>query len=72
MSSPVDTTGRSPTEVWETSPEYIRGRVRYSEYVGWMKYGYSAIVAWEDTPWYRDARHAYRKRINRSWDKEST
>lgn len=79
MSSQADTTGRLHIsrhwdKSWKDSVEYgtaldlfwIRQNPLHADVYP------DPDARFEDSDLFRDARNAYRKRINRSWDKEST
>lgn len=88
MSSPEDTTGKlptnwkthfdtdhhdgaSPTERyydigWHNSPERTTALAAYNNV------DYLRPMPFVESSYFRDARYAYRKRVNRSWGKEST
>lgn len=56
-----------PNDWWHDSPEYKMAVVEWS-----LTDKAARGELFSESAEFRNARHAYRKRVNHSWDKEST
>lgn len=57
---------------WRSSRQYFEAREQWLEAQQHWPFEDLDFPDFEQSQWFRDARHHYRKRINHSWDKEST